>query len=101
MRLSRFFGYATIILIALCMPKVSHANLLTNGSFELGPAIPGGSSFVTLSGGSTAITGWTVTGSTIDYFGPSWTVSDGIRAIDLDGAFSTGGMSRLSRQPLG
>ena len=67
-------------------------SILLNGSFEQGPAIPGGSSFLTLSGGSTAITGWTVTGSNIDYIGPSWSVSDGIRAVDLDGNSAIGGI---------
>lgn len=94
MRSNAFAVFAMIIVTALCVPTVSHANLLTNGSFEVGPAIPGGSSFLTLSGGSTAITGWSVTGSTIDYVGPGWDVSDGVRMIDLDGAFSTGGIEQ-------
>jgi uncharacterized protein (TIGR03437 family) len=80
--------------VQICIPASNSVNLLVNGSFETGPAIPGGSSYLTLSGGSTAVTGWRVTGSTVDYIGPSWKVSDGIRAIDLDGAFSTGGIQQ-------
>jgi hypothetical protein len=37
------------------------ANLLTNGSFESGSFVPNGDNAMTLSPGSTAITGWTVT----------------------------------------
>lgn len=70
------------------------SNLIVNGSFELGTSIPSGQSYRTLSGGSTAITGWTVSGTSIDYIGPGWSVSDGIRAVDLDGAFSIGGIQQ-------
>ncbi|MGE0816085.1 MAG: choice-of-anchor C family protein [Vicinamibacterales bacterium] len=69
-------------------------NLLVNGGFEQGPPIPSGSSYTTVGAGSAAIPGWTVTGSTIDYIGPSWTMADGTRGIDLDGAFSTGGIQQ-------
>lgn len=73
---------ATFI-IALCVP--AHANLLPNGSFEFASVDPGGS-FVTLGTGSTAITGWTVTGHSIDYIGGYWQASDGSRSIDLSGS---------------
>lgn len=69
-------------------------NLLENGGFEIGPAIPGGQSFLSLPGGSTAIAGWTVIGSEIDYIGPGWAVSEGTRCIDLDGSFATGGIAQ-------
>jgi len=90
-----------IVCVVFLFPVGGYATLITNGSFETGPSIPSGSSFRTLSGGSTAITGWTVTGNTIDYFGPSWSVSDGIRAVDLDGAFSTGGIQQTFATDLG
>jgi choice-of-anchor C domain-containing protein len=70
-------------------------NLLVNGSLEGGPAIPSNSSYTTLRGGSTAIPGWVVTGSSIDYIGSAHPPSDGQRAVDLDGAFSTGGITQL------
>ena len=73
---------------------VTPPNLLVNGSFEQGPSIPPGSSHTTVPAGSTAIPGWAVTGGTVDYFGPSWTLADGARGIDLDGAFSTGGIQQ-------
>src|SRR5207253_2296924 len=64
-----------------------------NGSFEIGPDT--GPSFVRLSPGSTAITGWTVTSAAIDYVGPGWQASDGARSIDLDGNDGdSGGMAQ-------
>lgn len=53
-----------------------------NGSFESGPN-PGG--FTTLSAGDTSITGWTVTGSSVDYIGSYWQAADGSRSLDLSG----------------
>ncbi|HMM58257.1 MAG TPA: choice-of-anchor C family protein [Rudaea sp.] len=54
-----------------------------NGSFEIGPANPG--SFITLNGGDTSITGWTVTGNSIDYINNYWQPADGARSLDLSG----------------
>lgn len=93
MKSAKFSSMSLVLLVIYAIPVLAYGNLI-NGSFEISPAIPGGSSFVTERGGSTAITGWTVTGNTIDVFGPSWVVSDGSRAIDLDGAFSTGGIQQ-------
>lgn len=61
---------------------VAHGAAFVNGSFETGPA-PG--SFATLAGGNTSITGWTVTGNSIDYIGSYWQPGDGSRSIDLNG----------------
>ena len=73
---------ATFI-IALCVP--AYATLVPNGSFESASVDPGGG-FITLGSGSTAITGWTVTGHSIDYIGGYWQASDGDRSIDLSGS---------------
>ena len=64
----------------------ARANLLTNPSFETGPN-PG--SFIDLPGGSTAITGWTVTLSHLDYIGSLWNASNGVRSLDLEGSVCT------------
>lgn len=63
-----------------------------NGSFEAGVSL---TNYLALPGDSTAITGWTVGGSSsntnvIDYIGSYWTAQDGSRSIDLDG-FNTAG----------
>jgi choice-of-anchor C domain-containing protein len=59
---------------------------LVNGSFESSTG-PNPGQFVTLDGGDTSITGWTVGGglNSIDYIGSYWTSSDGVRSIDLNG----------------
>jgi choice-of-anchor C domain-containing protein len=73
--------------VLMCLPfmwsAAAQANLLTNGSFESGMD-PGGS-FITLSAGSTDITGWTVTAGSIDYIGGYWTAADGNRSLDMNG----------------
>jgi choice-of-anchor C domain-containing protein len=84
--MSRILGVFTLLIV--WSPGPVHAapilNLLTNGSFEDGPAM-GGQQDVDVLAGSTAISGWTVIGQSIDYLGSPWDVSDGAHAIDLDG----------------
>lgn len=78
-------------------PALSRADLIQNGSFELGPN-PGG--HLTLGAGSTAITGWTVVGAglesgeNIDYIGTTWVASHGSRSLDLNGYYKTGGIEQ-------
>ena len=66
---------------ALLAASPARANLVTNGSFEGG--FPGG--FTTIPGGSSAITGWTVTGDSVDWINTYWQPSDGNFSLDLDG----------------
>ncbi len=66
----------------LSLSTAANAATIVNGSFETGVS-PG--SFTTLSGGSTAINGWTVGGASIDYIGNYWTAQNGSRSIDLAG----------------
>lgn len=54
-----------------------------NGSFEGGPNP--GAAWITLSVGSTAINGWTVTSGSVDYIGTAWSSSHGTRSLDLSG----------------
>jgi choice-of-anchor C domain-containing protein len=81
------------------VPPVYADPILINGSFELGPEIP--TFDINILGGSTAIAGWTVTGARIDYVGPPWDVSDGQRAIDLDGNDDIGGIEQTFATTLG
>ncbi len=55
---------------------------LANGSFEGDVSI---GRFVTLSTGSTAITGWTVDTGSVDWIGTYWVSFDGLRSVDLNG----------------
>jgi choice-of-anchor C domain-containing protein len=77
---------AACVLVALVVSgtPVYAEPILINGSFELGPP-PFGNHDIDIPGGSTAITGWLVTGGGIDLNEDPWDVSDGIRAVDLDG----------------
>jgi hypothetical protein len=57
-------------------------NLLSNGSFENGPALD---AFRTVFAPSAEIDGWTVTRGSVDHISSYWTASDGARSLDLDG----------------
>jgi choice-of-anchor C domain-containing protein len=69
---------------ALSAVPASAAPILVNGSFEIGPPM-GGFQDVDVLAGSSAISGWTVFGTSIDYLGTPWDVPAGQHAIDLDG----------------
>ena len=75
--------WALVVLTALAPLTTAADTILTNGSFEDGPPL-GGFQDIDVLAGSTAITGWTVTGDGIDYLGPPWDVSEGQHAVDLD-----------------
>ncbi|MFD1786138.1 choice-of-anchor C family protein [Sphingomonas floccifaciens] len=71
-------------LALVALPSSANAAAFVNGGFESGVAI-GSTGFNTLTNGSTAITGWTVTGDSIDYVGNYWQAGEGSRSIDLSG----------------
>jgi choice-of-anchor C domain-containing protein len=75
---------ALLLLPATAALAQRPASLIRNGSFEEGP---GTRLFLNLTGGSTALPGWVVTGEGIDLVGTGyWKSSDGTFAIDLDGS---------------
>lgn len=64
----------------------SGVNLIQNGSFETGPAIPAGpKDLVQLSAGNPSLAAWTIVAGTIDYVGTYYRASDGSKSIDLSG----------------
>jgi choice-of-anchor C domain-containing protein len=89
---------ALVALICTFVATPALADLVQNGSFETGAAIPGG--HITLDPGSTAITGWRVIGGVgvvedaIDYINTTWVASDGSRSLDLNGYWQTGGVEQ-------
>jgi choice-of-anchor C domain-containing protein len=96
-----------ILVAVLCtfITLPATADLIQNGSFEIGTN-PG--SHTTLYEGSTAITGWTVIGSSvtiadesIDYIGTTWQASDGSRSLDLNGYYGTGGVEQVISTTIG
>ncbi len=61
----------------------SAAAELTNGSFEFGDDPGAGAAY--LGTGASAVTGWTVGGTGIDYVGGYWQAADGTRSLGLSG----------------
>lgn len=77
------FSPIAALLIASAPIAAADASIVINGSFEQGPASVG--HFRTFFAGSTAITGWTVTGGSVDLIGSYWNSSDGVRSLDMSG----------------
>ncbi|MEN6426903.1 MAG: choice-of-anchor C family protein [Phycisphaerales bacterium] len=80
---------AFVMLFTIMPFSVADADLITNGSFELGI---GWQDNVPL--GSTGITGWTVTRANIDLVEWYWQPSDGERSLDLNGSPGVGGIAQ-------
>lgn len=86
-----------LFFLGLTGEQTHASNLLVNGSFEDGPSL-GGSPFIMLSSGSTAIVGWTVGDNGIDYAGAgTWNISDGVRNVDLDGSTGSNDNGSISQ----
>lgn len=89
-------GRIMIVMVASMCAWQVRADLIVNGSFELGDFIGDpDTAFNSLPAGSTAITGWTATHAGVDWhqahFGPAF---DGIRMVDLTFASELGGISQ-------
>jgi choice-of-anchor C domain-containing protein len=70
----------------------AEANLITNGSFENGdnPPVSGFRTLYASDASSDDITGWTVTGGSIDWIDGYWQASDGDYSIDMSGLYQQG-----------
>ncbi len=68
------------------LPAGATQGSFTNGNFASGSYTPNylGAGYDTLRGGSTAITGWTVGGDSVDWINTYWTAPGG-NSIDLNG----------------
>jgi choice-of-anchor C domain-containing protein len=87
----RASSVSAFLLLAFVLPASGDTpSVVVNGSFEQGPP-PFDFQDIDIPPGSTAITGWLVTGGGIDLLEDPWDVSDGIRAIDLDGTDALSG----------
>lgn len=87
MKSKKFFTGVALGIALLGTTGMANANLITNGSFELGSNLPTGS-FRTLSSADSTnddITGWTITSGTVDWINSYWTASDGTKSLDLSG----------------
>src|SRR2546425_11867738 len=76
-----------LFLSVVCVVPAAHANLLTNGSFELGAFVNQGNETMVLNVGSTTITGWTVVTDQLAWIdaGNPWGLSaqEGNRFLDF------------------
>lgn len=90
--MNRLCLVAALAATATVLAAPASAVTIANGSFEDASFNPG--VFTTLGAGSTAITGWTVGGNSIDYIGSYWQAAAGDRSIDLSGN-SKGSISQL------
>jgi len=73
------------IMVSVASTSTSSAGLIVNGGFEAGgysPTQPG-ADYMTLNAGSTALTGWQIGGSGVDWVGTYWQASQGTKSIDL------------------
>lgn len=92
-KLMKLFILRLVAMVFIAATPMSAKANITNGSFEDGTD-PG--NYLTLDGGSPAITGWTIIGSenAIDYIGTYWDASDGSRSLDLNGNPGPGGVAQ-------
>jgi choice-of-anchor C domain-containing protein len=78
---------AGMALVALSPFAAAASNLITNGSFESNGANFTSGSFATFAAGSNALTGWTITGDSVDLINAYWTPSQGHFSLDLSGEY--------------
>jgi len=97
-----------VLALAMCafVAAPTMADLVQNGSFELGTYVPPNSFIALNAGDTTSITGWTVLGGatlySVDYLDGYWQASDGSRSLDLQGSTNPpGGVSQNLNTVLG
>ena len=76
----------SVVIAASCVvsSQPTMASPFVNGGFETGPIVAA-IGFTTVSAGDTSISGWTVTGDSVDYIGSYWQPQSGTHSIDLSG----------------
>lgn len=81
-------GLLAAVAAITMLPSAANAAEFVNGSFEAGA--PAGSFSTVTGGNSSSITGWNVTGNSVDYIGNYWSAQEGARSIDLNGGAQGG-----------
>jgi choice-of-anchor C domain-containing protein len=74
-----------LLIASLCFfARTASADLLVNGNFEQGPAIPPANPILAVPPGNTALTGWIVTGGSINIVTDGyWVPLSGTRSVEL------------------
>lgn len=90
-----------LTVIALCLSRISHAELVVNGSFEQGLFNPAGNQTVLLSPNNTRLTGWGIENSIVAWYavGSPWqlTPANGNKWLDLSSTYYAGTFGRVSQ----
>lgn len=79
-------GIVLGLLATFLLAGATLAAALTDGSFETGTYVDGGSGFQQLDAPNASIDGWTVDAGSVDWIGSYWPAPDGDMSIDLSGA---------------
>jgi|SRR5882724_9925910 len=78
------YAFLLFLCVVTLAARPASENLIVNGSFEESTLKP--ASFQDVAAKSTAIKGWPVTLSHIDYIGGLWVASNGTHSLDLEGS---------------
>jgi choice-of-anchor C domain-containing protein len=91
-QLDRRLAAAASLVFVTALSAAAHANMLTNPSFEIGPAVQGE---MQLAVGATAINGWIVTRAPIDLVTDAyWEAAQGTRSLGLNPTSTPGGIAQ-------
>jgi choice-of-anchor C domain-containing protein len=74
------------LVAALVLAPATMAAAFTDGSFENGTYVDGGSGFQQLDAPNTSIDGWTVADGSVDWIETYWAAGEGTKSIDMSGA---------------
>jgi choice-of-anchor C domain-containing protein len=89
--INKFLAASAIAALLASSAGAASAASIVNGGFEAGTGDT--PPYATLSGGSTSITGWTVTGGSVDWINGYWNASEGTHSLDLNG-LDVGGITQ-------
>ena len=82
----KFMAGLAMGLLVVGLAGVANANLVTNGSFEIGNyKTTFSSDFNTLATGNAAIDNWSITAGTVDWKNSYWKARDGKKSLDMSG----------------
>jgi len=93
-RSARTLAVALGLAVFPTLPSAALANMIANGSFESGPAMPP-SGELQVPVGSTAISGWQVTRAPVDLVGSTyWEPGQGVCSLALNATSTPGGIAQ-------
>lgn len=101
-RIQSLLSLAAAVAFVGATAGTAKANLLLNGDFESVTAPLNEVHLLTLAPGDTALTGWSITGPTIDVVGKNyWLPAGGDYSVDLTGTSGAGGIQQTITTQVG